>query len=73
MKNLGELKTVDLREVWRHEAADFTPWLAENIETLGSAIGLELELVEREVSVGDFSLDLGDRTHDVQLGKMHVD
>lgn len=54
----GELKKVSLREIWPHEASDFTPWLANNIEELGLAIGIELELIEREASVGDFSLDL---------------
>ncbi len=58
MSKLGRLRRVDPRTVWRHEAHDFTPWLAENIGLLGEAIGLELELVEREVSVGDFSLDI---------------
>ena len=24
---LGALEQVDVREVWRHEAQDFTPWL----------------------------------------------
>jgi hypothetical protein len=27
--NLGNLERVSLREAWRHEAGDFTPWLAE--------------------------------------------
>jgi hypothetical protein len=58
MSKLGRLHRVDPRTVWRHEAHDFTPWLAENIELLGEAIGLELEVVEREASVGDFSLDI---------------
>ena len=58
MHNFGELQRVPLREIWSHEASNFTPWLASNIEALGDALGLELELTDREASVGEFSLDL---------------
>jgi hypothetical protein len=59
--NLGNLERVSLREAWRHEAGDFTPWLAEaqNLDRLAQALGLsELEVVATEHYVGDFKLDI---------------
>lgn len=56
--NLGTIQKVDLREAWRNEANDFTPWLAENIDELGEALGIELEVRRTEAPVGDFSLDI---------------
>lgn len=56
--NLAKIERVDLREAWRNEARDFTPWLAENIAELGEALGMELELQETEAAVGDYSLDV---------------
>jgi len=58
MKVLSKLRRLDLRAVWEREAGDFTPWLADNIEELGAALGMDLELDAREASCGDFSLDL---------------
>ena len=58
MVDLGEIKRVDLREVWPNEASDFTPWLAENLDKLGEALGLDLELQSAEAAVGAFSLDV---------------
>ena len=54
----GELKDVTLREVWGHEAHDFTPWLATNMECLSEAIGVPLELEGTEVAVERFSADI---------------
>ena len=58
MADLGAIERVDLREVWPHEAQDFTPWLAENLDKLGEALGLDLELRSAEAAVGTFSLDV---------------
>lgn len=58
---LGKLTKVPLREAWRHEANDFTPWLAksENLDELATTLGLsELEFVATEHLVGDFKLDI---------------
>ncbi len=55
---LGTLQYIEPRNVWEHEAHDFTPWLEENIDLLGDAIGLDIEITGREVAVGSFSLDL---------------
>ena len=55
---VGKIKRVSLREVWKHEAKDFTTWLEENIDVLNEVIDLELTSAEREKSVGTFNVDL---------------
>ena len=58
--DLARLESVDIRDVWKHEAKDFTQWLAkpENLCLLGETIGLELEPIEPESKVGKFSADI---------------
>ena len=55
---IGRLERVALREVWRHEAYDFTRWLQDNIDVLNSVLALNLLNVEREQAAGAFSIDL---------------
>jgi hypothetical protein len=65
---LGRLEHIDPRSVWQHEAHDFTPWLAENIAMLGEVLGMDLEVTQRERSVGSFSVDIEAR----ELGRDRV-
>ena len=59
MINLSTLEEIkDLRSVWPHEALDFTPWLADNIELLADTVGLDITVDETESSVGDFNVDI---------------
>lgn len=57
---LSRLHRMDVREVWKHEAEDFTPWLAEDdgLRLLGKALGMELDLEAVEAGVGDFAADI---------------
>jgi len=58
MDALGRLVLQPIRSVWPHEAADFTPWVAKNLDLLGEATGLVLEFVATEHQIGRFFLDL---------------
>lgn len=58
---LGRLERVPLRAAWKHEASDFTPWLAQpdNLSLLAEALGIEgLEAVAIEQQSGDFKIDI---------------
>ncbi|RYX82147.1 DUF4268 domain-containing protein [bacterium] len=56
--NIGRLERVPLREVWKHEAHDFTHWLQSNLDVLSDAVDLNLISAEREKAAGSFSIDL---------------
>lgn len=61
MQALGILREIDdLREIWPHEALDFTPWLAEedNMALLCDAVGLNIAVDETESAVGSFNVDI---------------
>src|SRR3990167_2968554 len=59
-KPLSRLNKVELRDVWGHEAIDFTNWLAqtENLDTLSEEIGVDIKFIKTEASVGKFSVDI---------------
>lgn len=60
VNDLSRLEKVELRDVWKSEAGDFTPWLAieENIALLSATIGIELEVEAQEKNVGPFRADI---------------
>lgn len=57
-QELGKLVHLNPRDEWPNEATDFTPWLKEHIDQLSAAVGVDIQLVEREVATGAFSVDL---------------
>jgi hypothetical protein len=63
MPEFASLESQDVREYWEHEGQDFTPWLAEDIRTEGEseledALGLDLEVIQEEKSVGRYNVDI---------------
>jgi len=60
MTTLGRLRRVNLRDIWKTEDRDFTPWLAkeENLLVLAETLHLELELEAEEKPVGPFRADI---------------
>lgn len=56
--DLGKIHQVALKELWIGEATHFTPWLAQNLDVLGSALGMDLEFESTESAAGDFSADI---------------
>ena len=55
---IGKIQRLPLREVWRHEAHDFTTWLQDNLDVLSDVLDLNLTNAEREQPAGAFSVDL---------------
>lgn len=57
---IGKLKEIELRTVWKHEAMDFTKWLAEpeNIAELNEILGLTLTDIIVEQTVGNLFCDI---------------
>ena len=60
MAELGKLTKVDLRQVWAHEARDFSAWLAkeENLTSLGETVGIDISLIGTEVDAGRYRIDI---------------
>ena len=57
---LSRITKVNPREIWKHEALDFTQWLAkeENISVLCEELELNLENIKPEAAAGRYNVDL---------------
>lgn len=56
---IDRIERVSLRDVWPHEAYDFTQWLEENIDVLSDAVDISIVSAEREKKTESaFSVDL---------------
>ncbi len=58
MNELGKFERVELKDYWKHEASDFTPWLADNMELLSDALDIDLDLEGTEVPIGIYKADI---------------
>ncbi len=47
MAEILDITQLKLTDVWKHEANDFTPWLASELGRLSETLGLNLELVDQ--------------------------
>ena len=66
-ENNEAVERLPVRTEWPDEASDFTPWLAKNLDLLGDELGVRLELVQQEMPVGPFSLDILARDADTGM------
>ena len=62
--NLGKIEFVGIREIFRNEDEDFTPWLNENLNILGKKLNLDIIDGNIEEPVGGFSCDMVARDSD---------
>lgn len=55
---ITKLNKVHIKDIWRTEDRDFTPWLVENIKLLNEDIGLSIQDPERESRLSNFIVDI---------------
>lgn len=61
--NFQNLESQDVRTYWEHEAHEFIPWLASEIQSedpshLEDVLEIDLEVIEVEKRVGKYSVDI---------------
>ena len=60
MTKLATLESIPVRKIWKNEAKDFTPWLAEaeNASLLFEEIGITAENIKTEEGAGRYFVDI---------------
>ena len=56
--NLSKLTRVKIRDIWKAEDRDFTPWLVENISRLNEDLGFNIQDPQRESKLQNFFVDI---------------
>ncbi len=57
-KTIKKPEYVDPRLIWAHEAKNFTPWLAANMDHLSESLGINITVRETEHPIGSFIIDI---------------
>lgn len=57
-KEFGELRRINITDIWKKEDREFTPWLRDKIEYLNDAIDIKIEPIGIEFPAGSFSIDI---------------
>lgn len=55
---LGRIELLSVRDLWKHEEHDFTPWLAQNIDQLSAVLDVPIVVDQTEHKVGSYELDI---------------
>jgi hypothetical protein len=58
MNQIGKIKKVPIREIWKREDTDFSRWLSENIDYLNDVINLNITVQSVEEPVGPYRVDV---------------
>lgn len=56
--NVSKLTKVKIKDIWKTEDRDFTPWLVENISRLNEDIGFNIQDPQRENRLENFIVDI---------------
>ena len=78
--SIGKLQRVPLRDVWKHEAYDFTQWLQQNIDILNEGFkmpeltknGSDEDAKDDIAADGGADGDAGKKVDDVPAGAIPV-